>query len=406
MLSCALVPVSVTPMDKQMDVRTDVAVVGLGAMGAATLYQLAQRGVAAIGIDRFAPPHTMGSTHGDTRITRRAVGEGDAYVPFVTRSHAIWRTLEAATGETLFNPCGLLVMAPRGVRTGQHGKADFLRTTITVAERHAIPHDVLDAPALAARFPCFTLHGDEEACHELGGGYVHPERCVAAQLQQAAAGGATILTGRTVMAIRRQGTAMAVETDAGTIRADQVVVAAGAWAGPLLGAAYAATLVPYRQTLHWFPVANPDAHRPGASPAYIWRHGAETDAHFYGFPALPGQTVVKAATEQYADRCDPDTMDRVVSAQESADMYAAHVEGRIRGAGPHATRAATCLYTITPDSGFVIGRHPKDDRIVVVSPCSGHGFKHSAGIGESVAQLVCDGRSAIDLAPFALEWRA
>jgi len=79
----------------------DVIVVGLGALGAATLYQLSQRGARVLGIDQFAPPHDLGSSHGDSRITRLAVGEGDEYVPFVQRSHAIWRELEARTGKPL-----------------------------------------------------------------------------------------------------------------------------------------------------------------------------------------------------------------------------------------------------------------------------------------------------------------
>ena len=89
-----------------MTERVDVAVLGLGAMGSAALYQLARRGAATVGLDRYAPPHAFGSSHGETRITRQAVGEGSDYVPFVTASHRIWRDLEAETGETLLNACG------------------------------------------------------------------------------------------------------------------------------------------------------------------------------------------------------------------------------------------------------------------------------------------------------------
>ncbi|MBR0663771.1 N-methyl-L-tryptophan oxidase [Roseomonas hellenica] len=380
--------------------RTDVAVIGLGAMGAATLYQLALRGASVLGIDRFAPPHDQGSSHGETRITRCAVGEGDSYVPFVLRSHAIWRALEAETGETLLDACGLLMMAPRGVRTGHHGKTDFLGRTIGVAQRHGIAHELLDGAQVAARFPAFRVAGDEEAYLEPGGGFVHPERCIAAQLRRAAALGATIRTGCTVQAVRRMGRAMLVETDAGPVLADQVVVAAGAWAGKLLGPPFDGVLVPRRQVLHWFPVEDEALFRPGSCPAYIWMHGAQPDDYFYGFPALPGAGAVKVATEQYAEACDPDTADRSVSPQESAAMYEAHIAGRLSGARPGPARAAACLYTVTPDSGFVIDRDPENDRVVLVSPCSGHGFKHSAGIGEAVAQLVTDGRSDIDLGPF------
>lgn len=375
----------------------DVAVVGLGAMGAATLYQLAKAGVRAVGIDRYAPPHGFGSSHGETRITRQAVGEGDALAPLVIRSHAIWRELEATTGEALLEACGILVMVPRGARTGHHGQGDFLARTIAVARRHGIPHAVLDAAEIAGRFPGFALTGTEAGYFEPGGGYVRPERCIAAQLAEAARHGAEIRTGAAVIAVAQRGATVAVETRDGTIEAGQVVVAAGAWAGPLLGAPYDRLLRPFRQVLHWFPVA--DAARPPGIPAFIWMHGARPEDYFYGFPPLGG--AVKVATEQYEAPCDPDRLDRVVAPGDAAAMHLGHVAGRLRGLGPTALRSEACLYTVTPDSGFVIERHPAQDRVIVVSACSGHGFKHSAGIGEAVADLVRTGRSPVDLAPFA-----
>ena len=77
----------------------DVAVIGLGAMGSAAAWQAAKRGARVIGFDRFAPPHAMGSSHGDTRITRLAIGEGEQYTPLVLRANEIWREIEQATGE-------------------------------------------------------------------------------------------------------------------------------------------------------------------------------------------------------------------------------------------------------------------------------------------------------------------
>src|SRR5262252_2674522 len=131
----------------------DVAVIGLGAMGAATLYHLARRGARAIGLDRFSPPHGCGSSHGETRITREAVGEGRAYVPLVRRSHEIWRELESATGKRLFVACGCLIIGRRDA--GHHHKPSFLKTTFELAEEFGIAHEELDASAIAERFPQF-----------------------------------------------------------------------------------------------------------------------------------------------------------------------------------------------------------------------------------------------------------
>jgi sarcosine oxidase len=381
--------------------RTDVAVIGLGAMGAATLYQLARRGIQVVGIDRYHPPHDIGSSHGETRITRCAVGEGEELVPLALRSHAIWRELESETGEALLDACGFLMMAPQGVRTGHHGKQDFLQRTVAAAVRHAIPHELLDAGSIARRFPAFELR-QEEGYFEPGGGYVRPERCIAAQLNRAATLGATIVTGRTVLRVQPEGQGVCIDMAGETLTADRVVVAAGAWAADLLGPVFAGIVVPRRQTLHWFPTSDEASFSPGICPAYIWMYGSGPEDYFYGFPAQPGSGLVKVASEQYADATHPDTAVRTVLPEERAAMFSTHVAGRLRGVSTEPGRSAACLYTVTPDSRFIIDRHPDSERIIAVSPCSGHGFKHSAAIGEAVAELVHSGRSTIDLEPFRL----
>ena len=170
----------------------DTIVVGLGAIGSACLYQLAKRGQRVLGVDRYHPPHSYGSSHGETRITRQAIGEGEAYVPLVLRSHQIWRALEAETGLSLLETCGALILGDPDGAACHHGKTDFIRRTILAAERFGIAHEVLDAAAIQDRFPQFQLTGRETAYFEPGGGYVHPERCIEAQLAMARRHGAVL----------------------------------------------------------------------------------------------------------------------------------------------------------------------------------------------------------------------
>lgn len=379
------------------DEQFDVAVVGLGAMGSATAYQLARDGARVVGLDRFAPPHAMGSSHGETRITRQAVGEGRDYAPFVLAAHEIWRELEAATGEALLTTCGALVLGAGG----HHGRADFVTETLAVAEEFGIDHQVLDGAEVARRFPQFNAPAHERAYFEPGGGYLRPERCVAVQLQQAADLGADLRTGVEVRSLEQDAAGVRVGTATGTVRADRAVVCAGAWTGPLLGPPFDALLTVSRQLLHWFALEEP---RPAGAeePVYVWMHGPGEADYFYGFPPLAGDPSVKVATEQYSTSTTAPAADRTVHPGESARMHAAHLAGRLRGVSDRAVRAAACLYTVTPDRGFVIDRHPELERVIVVSACSGHGFKHSAGVGAAVAQLVTRGRSDVDLAPFGL----
>jgi sarcosine oxidase len=382
--------------------RVDVAVLGLGAMGSAVLYQLAKRGAAVVGLDRFAPPHALGSSHGETRITRQAVGEGSAYVPFVTAAHRIWRELEATTGETLLNACGALVMAPGRGTSSHHGKPDFVGRSISAAEGAGIPHAVLDGAEVARRFPQFlNLAGDEKAYYEPGGGYVVPERCIAVQLACAAAAGAEIRTGCTVRTLHQDGAGLRIETADGPIRADRAVVTAGAWTAPLLGRPFDRLLTVRRQLLHWYALADETAYGPRA-PVFIWMYGTTDTDYLYGFPPLPGERALKVATEQYSTTTTADGVERRVDPSESDAMYRLRVAGRLAGVTPEVVRSAACVYTVTPDRGFIIDRHPETDRVFVVSACSGHGFKHSAGIGEAVAAELAGGPGRVDLTPFAL----
>jgi sarcosine oxidase len=385
-------------------VTADVAVVGLGAMGAAALYQLSRRGVRAVGIDRFAPPHSLGSSHGETRITRQAVGEGAAYAPLVLRSHAIWRELQGATGSRLLVDCGFVLIGATQRASSHHGKPDFLRATTAVARQFAIAHEVLDRADLARRFPQFTdLAPDDMGYYEPGAGFLHPEACIAAQLAEAQRLGARTLLDTRVGAIAQRNETVRIETTTGPVEAASVIVTAGAWTAKLLGPPFDRLLRVTRQALHWFAPDDPAAFHPARCPVFFRMHGPGDSDYFYGFPTPQGGAGVKLATEQYDSATDAETADRSLPPGEATTMYATQIAGRLAGVTPHVLRSEACLYTNTPDSGFLIDAHPAMPRVLVVSACSGHGFKHSAAIGEAAAEHVTAGHSRLDLSAFRLD---
>jgi sarcosine oxidase len=380
----------------------DTVVVGLGAMGSATTYQLAKRGNRVVGLDRFAPPHSHGSTHGETRITRQAIGEGEVYSPFAIRSHEIWREIEAATGTDLLTLTGGLIISGPATGAAVH-VADFLATTIAAARRYGIPHDVLEATEIRRRFPAFRVREEETGYFEPGAGFVRPERCVAAQLELARRHGATLVFGAEVVEVREDGDGMLVRTRAETVRADQVVLSAGPWLPDLLPPHYSQVFSVTRQVLYWFAADPIEPFMPGRFPVFIWEPAGLPEG-IYGFPAIDGaRGGVKVAPAAYGGRmATADEPRRPVTAEEIAATHRELVAPCFPGLGPGCLRTATCLYTVTPDAGFVIDRHPELPRVVLVSPCSGHGFKHSAAIGEAVAEWVTEGRSGMDLGAFRL----
>ena len=383
-------------------VSADVAVIGLGAFGSAVLYQLARRGVRVIGIDQFVPPHPMGSSHGETRITRLAAGEGAAYVPFVRRSHEIWREIEDESGETLLVQTGGLIMAPQDSAARHHGRENFVRRTLGIAERFGIAHEKLNAAEIAARYPQFMLRGDELGYFEPTAGMLMPERCVAAQLCLAERHGAKLRLNEPATGLAQDGDGVRITTQTGVVRAARAVLTAGPWMAKLAPASLRPLARVYRQTLHWFRPQDSSAYAAGRFPVFIWMHGEQEEDYFYGFPTPDGSSGVKVATETYRRAIDPDEVDRSVSPGESARVFAEHVDHRLRGVTATALKAATCLYTVTPDSGFIVDDLPGQVRILAVSACSGHGFKHSAAVGEAVAQRLTEDGSVLDLTPFAL----
>jgi sarcosine oxidase len=176
----------------------------------------------------------------------------------------------------------------------------------------------------------------------------------------------------------------------------------GPWVRDFVGAERLQLFKVYRQVLTWFEL-RPDAgdHTPGAMPVFIW--GLQDGNAFYGFPAIDGSREIKVADEKLDSPTTADEAAIEVEDGEPRVLYDALISTRLPGVSSRCVRAARCLYTVTPDANFVIDEHPDIDGVLLVSPCSGHGFKHSAGLGEAIAQRVTTGSSDVDLSPFRLD---
>lgn len=371
----------------------DIAVIGLGAVGGGALLAATRAGVRVIGLDQFSPPHVLGSTHGETRIVRAAIGEGSLYSPFALRNFELLDQLAGETGDVLLNRCGLLVLGGT-LPHATHVPAGFVQTTIDAARAFGIAHELVPADDVRRRFPAYATFEGERAYYEPGAGMAYPERVVGAQIARARALGAEVHLNTPALAIRQNGAGVEIETPAGTILATRVILSAGAWTGHFLPPSLSQHLTVTRQTLHWFaPPADSSAFLPRSMPVFIWND-------LYGFPIADGPGGVKIATESLDAVVNPDKVDRTIS-----DTDIAIVSPRVRAAFPQLgahLRGATCLYTATPDCHFRIIDHPDVRGATVVSACSGHGFKHAAALGEAVARTSVS-LSAITIPP---SWRA
>ena len=381
----------------------ETIVIGLGAMGSAALYQLAKRGNKVLGIDRYNPPHPYGSSHGDSRIVRQAIGEGQEYVPFALRSYELWREIEKDTGLELLTVTGGLTLESRSHSAFMHGRADFLERAIRCAAKFGIRHEILEANEIRKRFPQFAVT-DERAYYEYETGFVRPERCIETQLELARKHGADVHAEEIVRALESRASGVIVETDRDSYSAEKVILSAGPWIARFLPPQYGNLFKDYRQIMYWFEIQpeHQAMFRAPGFPIFIWIFGTGSEFGFYGFPSLDGRTI-KVATEQFTQTTDPDQLQRVVGSAEKKSIYRDYIRARVPGISDCCMKAAVCAYTQTPDSHFVIDFLPDDRRILIASPCSGHGFKHSAAIGEALAELVVENKSKLDIRRFGLD---
>jgi len=384
--------------------KFDTIVCGLGAMGSAAVYQLAKRGNKVLGLDRFSPPHANGSSHGESRIIRQAIGEGEDYVPLVLRSYELWREVEKATGRELLTITGGLTLESKKSEAVMHGRRDFLDEAIRCAKKFNIRHEIFETLDIRKRYPQLAVT-DERAYFEYETGFLRPELCIEAQLHLARKHGAVVQTNEMIVSVgSRADSGVTVQASRGAYSAEKVIITTGPWIARFLPTAYAHLFKVHRQVMYWFDIredCRSTFAAPG-SPIFIWIFAKGGEFGFYGFPTLDGKTI-KIATEQFTVITDPDHVQRGVSMEEKQSMYKDYVKGRLPGISDRCVTAASWLYTTTPDSNFVIDVHPDNDRIMIASPCSGHGFKHSAAIGEALAEQVIDGKSKIDISSFRMK---
>src|SRR5688572_7019381 len=187
-----------------MSTKFDTIIVGLGATGSAAVYQLAKRGNQVLGVDRFSPPHANGSSHGESRIIRQAIGEGEAYVPLVLRSYELWREIERESRAELLTITGGLTLESQNSEAVMHGRPDFLDQAIRCAEKFNIRHQILETSDIRKRYPQFAVT-DERAYFEYETGFLRPGLCIGAQLDLARKHGAAVHTDEIVASINSDG---------------------------------------------------------------------------------------------------------------------------------------------------------------------------------------------------------
>jgi sarcosine oxidase len=328
----------------------EVVIVGAGVMGLATARALARAGRDVVVCEQFEVGNERGSSHGGSRIVRLSYPE-ERWVRLAQEAYPLWRELEADCGRALLDQPGTLDL----------GSWQANRAALAACGE---PFEVLDRAEIERRFP-IRLEPGESGLFQPDGGIVFADLAVQAMLESAATAGAHVREHVRVGSVAEDGDGVIT----GDVRARVAVVTAGAWAPALVGA----DATPTRETTSYFSLDEP-------LPSVIEPNGGS--AHGYALVA-PG-VGMKAGLHQSGPSVDPDAPggpDPTI-----AERTVAWVERRFRVAGP-AVRVETCLYTRRLNDEFLLERR---GRVVVGSPCSGHGFKFAPVIGERLAALALE----------------
>ena len=376
-----------------MPATYDTAVIGLGAAGSAALFNLAARGRTAIGFDQFEPGHDRGSSHGESRIIRLAYWEHPSYVPLLREAYEEWHRFERLDG----GAAGSLLTTTGIIEAGCPGSAVVERSLMS-SRMHDLPHTEMDGADINMRFPAFNLPHKWSGIFQPDGGFLRPEAAIRRFVAAAAMRGADTRTQTRVLAIEPKPGGILVTTDAEIFEVGSVIIAAGAWIGDF-APALKKSLTITRQVVGWFPPRTPALFSPDRCPVFLLE--SEED-HYYGFPNLAGTGIkaashVKGRTLRHAEALDATDLDE--DEARIARMFARFMP---QVGGP-ATRLSPCMYTRTADGHFLIDRAPQDPRIVLASPCSGHGFKFASLFGQILADLADGKEPAQDISLF--RWR-
>jgi sarcosine oxidase len=370
--------------------RYDAIVVGVGGMGSAAAYYLARRGKRVLGLERFGIPHSMGSSHGHTRIIRLAYYEDPSYVLLLRRAYELWREIQGKAGERLLHTTSSI----------DSGPADswVFKGSWESCKLHDLPHEVLTGAELKRRYPGYNLPHDHLALVQPEGGFLTPERCIVSYVMAAQAEGADIHGHERVLEWEPLEGGVRVTTDRGVYEADRLVITAGAWNGEILDV-LEGLAIPERQVLAWLQPTRPEHFRPGKFPVF---NLLVDEGRFYGFPVhgVPG---FKFGKYFHLNEMGPaDELDRTPNERDEEVLRSFAARYFPDGCGP-TMDLQTCMFTNTPDHHFVIDLHPDYEQVSFASACSGHGFKFASVVGEIMADLADRGFTRHDIDFFRLD---
>jgi sarcosine oxidase len=371
----------------------DAIVLGVGSMGAATCYRLAERGYKVLGVEQFDIPHTQGSHAGQSRIIRKAYFEHPDYVPLLQRAYRNWQQLEVQTGQQGYYKAGLLYHGP--------SKHPVIQGVLEAASLHHIELNELTHKQASGRYPQFNIPTDFKTIYEPDAGFIRPEMAITLYKDEAINKGAVIKMNEPVIEWKNENGLFKVITSKDIYYAKKLIITAGAWAGKMIPQLKSKVRIT-RQVIVWVKPINNELFYPSRFPCWLIADDKRPGA-LYGFPYLDKQSFgepegLKFAWHYAADETDPDNVNREISKNELKQLMNDVSEYIPAVADAEIAATKTCLYANSPDENFIIDHLPGyNGDVSFACGFSGHGFKFVSVVGEILADLATEGKTELPI---------
>lgn len=354
----------------------DCIVVGLGAMGSSTAYQLALKGKKILGLEQFSCAHDKGSSHGETRLIRKAYFEHSDYVPLLERSYVLWKELESRSQKKLLHETGLVIF-------GDDKKSDVLQGVRFSSKKYGIGIEEWDSKQIRKKFPQAQLPDSYVGAFEKTGGYLEVENCVRVFCEQAVRFGAELHFEEPVVSWKRTEYGFEVVTSKAVYQTEKLVITSGSWTRNLINES-SPYLKVHRVPLFWFESKGLFRKEKGV-PCFAFDL---PEGFFYGFTESGGE--VKVTIHRPLGVVEnPSAENREIQQQEAAPVLD-FVSQYLPEIEPKPTRSALCFYTMSPDTHFILDSVPNCPGAFWAGGFSGHGFKFASLIGEVLSDWITE----------------
>ncbi len=367
-----------------MKSKPHIAVIGAGAFGGWTALHLLEDGARVTLLDAWGPGNSRASSGGETRVMRGTYGPDQPYTEMAAGALKLWAKYERRWKRQFLHRTGVLWMA-----SGQDDA--FERGSVRALGEAEIRFQELSSAQMKKRWPQINFEGIEWGIFEPECGYLDARAsCQAVVEAFVAEGGRYRLAAVRADALENRPLSSLSLSDGSLLKADFYVFACGPWLGKLFPQAVGDLVQTTKQDIFFFgtPAGDDrfsDAHLP------VW--GDHRGRFRYGIPGSDRRGF-KIADDTRGPAFDPTDGERVVSPETLRDIreYVAFRFPALKDAPLVETRV--CQYEQTPDSHFIIDRHPIAANAWIVGGGSGHGFKHGPAVGEMVAELILKDREA------------